>query len=59
VVADGGNPPLDRDKAEWIIFVGKKRPPAGWPAGRYAARYVVERGGKPVIEQRFAIMLRP
>ncbi|WP_340316724.1 M23 family metallopeptidase [Rhizorhabdus argentea] len=49
--------PLDRNKAQWLIFAGKKRPAAGWPAGRYAALYVVKRAGKTVIEQRFALQL--
>lgn len=57
ILSDNSALPLDRDKAHWLIFVGKKRPAAGWPAGRYAARYVVTRGGKPVIEKRFSLQL--
>lgn len=49
--------PLDRDKAQTILFTGKKRPAAGWPAGRYVAQYSVERGGRTVIDRRFAITL--
>ncbi|MES2497212.1 MAG: M23 family metallopeptidase [Pseudomonadota bacterium] len=49
--------PLDRDKAQWLLFAGKKRPVAGWPAGRYSAHYTVLRGGKPVIEKRFSIVI--
>ncbi|KRB81312.1 peptidase M23 [Sphingomonas sp. Root710] len=49
--------PLDRDKAQTILFAGKKRPAAGWPAGRYVAHYSVERGGRTVIDRRFAITL--
>jgi hypothetical protein len=37
---------LDRDKAQYLIYAGRKRPPTGWPAGRYAARLEVRRGGK-------------
>lgn len=49
--------PLDRDKAQTILFTGKKRPAAGWAAGRYVAHYSVERGGRKVIDRRFAITL--
>lgn len=57
IVSDSSAPPLDRDKAQWLIFGGKKRPAAGWPAGRYVAHYVVTRGGKPVIDKRFSFQL--
>lgn len=50
--------PLDRDKAQTILFAGKKLRAASWPAGRYAAHYQVLRAGKPVIEHRFAVMLK-
>ncbi len=48
-------PPLARDKAQWLVFAGRKRPPAGWPAGPIAAHYWVERDGKPVLDKRFAL----
>lgn len=57
ILSENRAQPLDRNKAQWLIFAGKKRPAAGWPAGRYAAHYVVTRGGKTVIEQRFAVVL--
>ncbi|WP_016747168.1 M23 family metallopeptidase [Rhizorhabdus wittichii] len=57
VLVDSSAKPLDRDKAQWLSFAGKKRPAAGWPAGRYSARYVVLRGGKAVIDRRFEIVL--
>jgi hypothetical protein len=44
---------LDRDKAQYMRFVGKKRPATGWPAGRYEASYQVRRGGKTVIARDF------
>jgi hypothetical protein len=43
--------------AQHLAFVGKKRPSAGWPAGRYAARYQVLRGGKPVLSRDFATVI--
>lgn len=57
VLADNRAAPLDRDKAQWVIFTGKKRPAAGWPAGRYSAHYVVMRAGRPVIDRSFAMRL--
>jgi hypothetical protein len=46
---------LDRDRAQELIFVGKRRPPAGWPPGTYRAGYAVLRQGKPVITRGFTI----
>jgi murein DD-endopeptidase MepM/ murein hydrolase activator NlpD len=57
VLVDSSVKPLDRDKAQWLSFAGKKRPAAGWAAGRYRAQYVVLRGGKAVIDRRFEVML--
>ena len=49
--------PLDRWKAQWITFVGKKAPAAGWPVGVYAAEYKVLRKGKVAISRRFEVRL--
>ncbi|MET0271934.1 MAG: M23 family metallopeptidase [Phenylobacterium sp.] len=57
VLAQNALPPLDRDKAQYTLFVGKKRPVAGWPSGRYNAAYRVTRAGKVAVEQTFAIRL--
>jgi len=57
LLAESRMPPLDRNKAQTIMFVGKKRGAEPWPAGRYVARYGVTRGGLMVIERRFAITL--
>lgn len=58
VLADNRAAALDRDKAQTILFAGKKRPAAGWSAGRYAAHYRVLRGGKAFIDQRFSVTVR-
>jgi len=42
-------PPLEHAMAQHLAFIGAKRPAAGWPAGRYKARYEVLRDGKPLI----------
>lgn len=52
-------PPLDRDKAQWMMFSGVKQPEGGFAPGLYRAIYRVERDGKPAIEQAFGISLRP
>jgi hypothetical protein len=56
-LADNRVDPLNRDKAQTILFAGRKRPAAGWPTGRYVARYRVLRDGRAVIDRRFAIAL--
>ncbi|KQX22751.1 MULTISPECIES: M23 family metallopeptidase [unclassified Sphingomonas] len=58
VLAENRAAPLDRDKAQWLSFTGKKRRGAAWPAGRYQAHYTVLRGGKAVIDRRFDLLLK-
>jgi hypothetical protein len=38
---------LDRHKAQYMLFAGKKRPPGGWPKGEYIARLEIRNGGVP------------
>ncbi|WP_420136647.1 M23 family metallopeptidase [Sphingomonas sp.] len=57
VVADNRAEPLDRDKAQVILFTGRKAQAGGWPAGRYTAAYSVTRGGKVVITRSWAMTL--
>lgn len=56
-LAENRAPPLDRNKAQWLIFAGKKRQASAWPTGRYTARYQLIRKGKAVIDRRFGITL--
>ena len=49
---------LDRNKAQYMLFTGKKRPPNGWSKGSYAAKVTVTRGGAAVIEKTAEIELR-
>ncbi|MDB5477121.1 MAG: family peptidase [Phenylobacterium sp.] len=53
VLAKSQLPPLDHAKAQHIAYIGVKRPPAGWAAGRYKARYQVLRDGKPALGRDF------
>jgi hypothetical protein len=36
---------LDRAKAQYLLFAGKKQPKGGWPKGRYEARVEIRQGG--------------
>jgi murein DD-endopeptidase MepM/ murein hydrolase activator NlpD len=49
--------PLDSDKAEQFLLIGRKRPPAGWPRGTYTAHYTVERGDAVVLTTAFSHQL--
>lgn len=49
--------PLDHDKAQYISFVGKKRPAVGWPHGVYTAQVRVHRKGAVVLERRMQTTL--
>lgn len=49
---------LDRNKAQYMLFAGRKRPAGGWPAGRYQAVFTVVRDGVAVIESQVPANLR-
>lgn len=44
--------PLDHDKAQYISFVGKKRPATGWAHGVYTAQIRVHRKGAVVLQRQ-------
>lgn len=44
-IARNEAPKADRPKAQWSLFVGRKRPPEGWLAGRYRAVTEIIRNG--------------
>jgi murein DD-endopeptidase MepM/ murein hydrolase activator NlpD len=54
-LATGAQPPLDRAKAQYMIFTGKRAGGAPWAPGDYRATYVVKRDGKAAISRTFAI----
>ena len=43
--------PLQRWRAQDLTYVGKRRPPAGWPSGLYVAEIKVWRAGKAAISR--------
>jgi hypothetical protein len=56
-IVDQTETPLERDKAQFLFFAGKRRPAEGLKAGRYRAVYVVTRDGRIVLERTFDISL--
>lgn len=47
--------PLDNNKAQVSLWVGRKRRGAEWPAGEYVAHYSVNRDGRVVLEKTFSL----
>ncbi|MCE7795484.1 M23 family metallopeptidase [Sphingobium sufflavum] len=56
VLAENGTP-ITANKAQYMLFGGKRRPVAGWPKGRYGARVTVTRGGSAVANASESISL--
>jgi hypothetical protein len=57
VLIDDRAAPLDHDKAQTILNVGRRTPPQGWMHGVYQADYSVRRGDVDVIVRSFRITL--
>lgn len=57
VLAQSRTAPMDRDKAQYLAYAGKRRTAPSWPAGTYRARVQVLRGGKAVSERPFALTI--
>ncbi|MES2725244.1 MAG: M23 family metallopeptidase [Pseudomonadota bacterium] len=55
VLAKSRQAPLDRDKAQYLLYVGKKRPASGWPQGVYTARYTVIRSGTTALQRDYQL----
>ena len=55
--ATSGRKTLDRGKAQWLSFAGRKRKVPSWPLGNYKARYTLERDGKVLLEKEFSFSL--
>jgi hypothetical protein len=52
-------PPLERPRAQQMLFVGKRRPDAGWPAGTYTGVYEVERDGAVALRNEVRLEMPP
>jgi hypothetical protein len=62
VLAKSDIKPLDRNKAQWMAFVGVKRPAEGWRPGTYRAVYLVayrNADSASRIQETFSITLEP
>src|SRR5690606_14260203 len=55
--AENSPVPLDANKAQYLLFAGKKRSVSGWPRGLYRGTYSVTRNGAVVAEQTFELQL--
>ncbi|NJM29743.1 MAG: M23 family metallopeptidase [Rhizobiales bacterium] len=42
---------LDRNKAQYVLFTGERRPATGWRKGAYRAAVKVERDGKTIVSR--------
>ncbi|MEH2512768.1 hypothetical protein V1291_004122 [Nitrobacteraceae bacterium AZCC 1564] len=54
VIAENRAAALETNKAQFMLFAGRKRPSNGWDAGVYRAKYIVERDGQIVLEKDVA-----
>ncbi|MPZ35428.1 MAG: peptidoglycan DD-metalloendopeptidase family protein [Rhodospirillales bacterium] len=57
VLAESREAPLDRHKAQIMVFVGRKRPSSAWQRGVYSATYSVRRDGAVVLGRTFSLTL--
>lgn len=57
VLTRNAGAPLDRNKAQWLLYAGKRTPPGGWEPGLYRADYAVLRDGRTVLYRSFDLRL--
>jgi hypothetical protein len=50
IIAENRAAPLESNKAQNLLFTGRKRPAGGWKQGTYKATYIVERDGQVVLK---------
>lgn len=53
VLVDQPGTRLAADKVLWLAYAGRRRPPAGWAPGRYAASYRLTRAGAVILDHGF------
>lgn len=56
-IAENRAAPLQSNKAQFMLFTGRKRPASGWDRGTYRATYVVERDGLVVLKKELELTL--
>ncbi|MBT9471759.1 MAG: M23 family metallopeptidase [Pseudomonadota bacterium] len=57
VVAQASQPALDRAKAQYMMFTGKRASTLPWKPGDYIATYTVRRDGGPALTRVFKLRL--
>ncbi len=55
--AEDPGKPIDRNKATWLSYAGKKLTKSAWPAGKYAGKATALRDGKEIAETSAAFDL--
>lgn len=55
--AENGPVKLDKSKAQWLAFAGRKRSVPSWPLGKYKAHFTLKRKGKVLIDHDFSFSL--
>lgn len=56
-LAETGPKSLEKSKAQWLSFVGRKRTVPSWPLGKYMAHYTLKRRGKTLLDREFSLSL--
>jgi murein DD-endopeptidase MepM/ murein hydrolase activator NlpD len=59
VIAEYKAPPLERDKAQYLVSSGRKRKGTAWPQGTYEATYRITRNDTEVLRKSFKVQLGP
>jgi hypothetical protein len=57
IIAENRAAALESNKAQVMLFAGRKRPANGWDRGAYRATYVVEHDGQVVLKQDLELPL--
>lgn len=55
--ATSGPKTLERNKAQWLSYAGRRRDTPSWPLGNYKARYTLKRDGKLILDREFSFSL--
>ncbi len=48
---------LEESKVSWFAYGGRKKPEGGWPPGPYVGRYMLERAGRVIVDEKSQILL--
>lgn len=57
ILTEAEQPALDRAKAQYMFFTGKRAPAGGWKSGPYTVTYALERNGRTAIAETLSITL--